>query len=299
MGSSQTRARTRVPCISRQILNHCTTREARLVILNCVLNILFLKLVEIIWGLRWYYLYHETCFHGFCIPWVYQQSGINLIQVCIDWHFLASRCYKTGLQSVWGLICFQFTLILRVQVFRVPLQSKGRGYILSENWADLALWLFFTPHPREAVSNGHILQAFSSRLASVHSIKAVWVPDSLPWLHFFSQILFLKVEVSLSLSLSLSPSLVNWKKLFFTKRRIKSPYETSLWNENSPCILSKGFQTGWLRKALEELLKWPNPGMCVLRWVKTFPGSVTTNNFKVISRSPVSIGTFSSETTCA
>ena len=29
MGSSQTRARTRVPCISRQILNHCATREAR------------------------------------------------------------------------------------------------------------------------------------------------------------------------------------------------------------------------------------------------------------------------------
>ena len=28
MGPSQTRARTRVPCISRQILNHCATREA-------------------------------------------------------------------------------------------------------------------------------------------------------------------------------------------------------------------------------------------------------------------------------
>ena len=28
MGSSQTRARTRVPCISRQILNHSPTREA-------------------------------------------------------------------------------------------------------------------------------------------------------------------------------------------------------------------------------------------------------------------------------
>ena len=28
MGSSQTRARTHVPCIGRQILNHCTTREA-------------------------------------------------------------------------------------------------------------------------------------------------------------------------------------------------------------------------------------------------------------------------------
>ena len=31
--SSQTRARTRVPCIGRQILNHCTTREAHLTFL--------------------------------------------------------------------------------------------------------------------------------------------------------------------------------------------------------------------------------------------------------------------------
>ena len=29
VGSSQTRARTRVSCIGRQILNHCATREAR------------------------------------------------------------------------------------------------------------------------------------------------------------------------------------------------------------------------------------------------------------------------------
>ena len=28
VGSSQTRARTRVPCIGRQTLNHCATREA-------------------------------------------------------------------------------------------------------------------------------------------------------------------------------------------------------------------------------------------------------------------------------
>ena len=28
VGSSWARARTRVPCIGRQILNHCTTREA-------------------------------------------------------------------------------------------------------------------------------------------------------------------------------------------------------------------------------------------------------------------------------
>ena len=30
VGSSQTRARTRVPCISRQTLNHCVTREAQM-----------------------------------------------------------------------------------------------------------------------------------------------------------------------------------------------------------------------------------------------------------------------------
>ena len=29
VGSSRTRAQTRVPCIGRQILNHCATREAR------------------------------------------------------------------------------------------------------------------------------------------------------------------------------------------------------------------------------------------------------------------------------
>ena len=33
VGSSQTRARTRVLCISRQILNHCATREAQDLIL--------------------------------------------------------------------------------------------------------------------------------------------------------------------------------------------------------------------------------------------------------------------------
>ena len=34
VGFSQTRARTRVPCIGRQILNHCATREAHLWILT-------------------------------------------------------------------------------------------------------------------------------------------------------------------------------------------------------------------------------------------------------------------------
>ena len=36
VGSSQTRARTRVPCISRQTLNHCATREALNIVLEDV-----------------------------------------------------------------------------------------------------------------------------------------------------------------------------------------------------------------------------------------------------------------------
>ena len=42
VGSSQTRARIRVPCIGRRILNHCTTREAPLYLTyphGCLLSI--------------------------------------------------------------------------------------------------------------------------------------------------------------------------------------------------------------------------------------------------------------------
>ena len=44
VGSSQTRARTRVPCIGRQILNHCATREALEVVLIPILQRRKLKL---------------------------------------------------------------------------------------------------------------------------------------------------------------------------------------------------------------------------------------------------------------
>ena len=49
VGSSRTRARTRVPCVGRQVLNHCTTREALL------LQILILHVIIPI--IHCYYLY--------------------------------------------------------------------------------------------------------------------------------------------------------------------------------------------------------------------------------------------------
>ena len=42
-GSSQTRARTRVPCIGRQVPNHCTTREALFISCVCFLCIFCVK----------------------------------------------------------------------------------------------------------------------------------------------------------------------------------------------------------------------------------------------------------------
>ena len=41
VGSSQTRARTRVPCISRRTPNHCATREAPPFTLKCSLHLEF------------------------------------------------------------------------------------------------------------------------------------------------------------------------------------------------------------------------------------------------------------------
>ena len=38
VGSSQTRAQTRVPCIGRQILNCCTTREVPALFLKCSIS---------------------------------------------------------------------------------------------------------------------------------------------------------------------------------------------------------------------------------------------------------------------
>ena len=46
VGSSRTRGRTRVPCTGRQILNHCATREARLITFNSLFFILVVALKD-------------------------------------------------------------------------------------------------------------------------------------------------------------------------------------------------------------------------------------------------------------
>ena len=74
VGSSQTRARTRAPCTGRQILNHCTTREALSLILMEMLSFVFFSVISV--------------------------SGSNL--ACVPVHTLKSRAQIThfGLQSI-------------------------------------------------------------------------------------------------------------------------------------------------------------------------------------------------------
>ena len=79
VGSSQTRARTRVPCISRQILNHCATREAPRFSLNLPVFITALVL-------------------AFSCDW---HSGIQgLSGSAAPWNVLATFCHVTGRN--WG-----------------------------------------------------------------------------------------------------------------------------------------------------------------------------------------------------
>ena len=78
VGSSQTRARTRVPCIGRQVLNHCATREAPKIGIFNLLIYLFI-------GLRWVFI--AVC----RLPLVAASTGFSLQWLLLLWS-MGSRC---------------------------------------------------------------------------------------------------------------------------------------------------------------------------------------------------------------
>ena len=86
MESSRTRAQTRVPCIGRQILNHCATREAHFSLLlinipcyecttvcftiNTLKNILVISSLRLLWiKLLWTLIYRFLCEYKLSFPW--------------------------------------------------------------------------------------------------------------------------------------------------------------------------------------------------------------------------------------
>ena len=102
VGSSQTRARTRVPCIGRRILNHCTTREA--------LWVCFYWLMGFIdwWAIPWAWVmfsWFTACL--VILDWISDTVNFTLVNtrffilcmvwikcVFVEWIYLLSLCPK-------------------------------------------------------------------------------------------------------------------------------------------------------------------------------------------------------------
>ena len=78
VGSSQTRARTHVPCIGRQILNHCATREALFTFLIGAFVFLILNCM--------------SCLYTLDINRLLVTSFANIFSHCVGCLFLSLLC---------------------------------------------------------------------------------------------------------------------------------------------------------------------------------------------------------------
>ena len=122
VGSSQTRARTRVPCIGRQILNHCATREAHFWFLinwrwNTIKVILIIDIISII-----YILIIYTCIY------------LYIIYILFDEYTL----YKFYLQNSLGarfkpiriFSCFMLLLKILLVCYPKPFSTPFSSFLL-------------------------------------------------------------------------------------------------------------------------------------------------------------------------
>ena len=82
VGSSRTRARTRVPCVGRQILNHCTTREVQNAVLLTLKAVLFL--IHCAPAMRCTYHVPGTGNETVCVPFYCSPSVYR--EMCLDIH---------------------------------------------------------------------------------------------------------------------------------------------------------------------------------------------------------------------
>ena len=107
VGSSQTRAQTRVPCIGRRILNHCTTREA--------LRWYFSVLLITLWSPfeRYFSLFSRT----------FEQLLINYTGFLHAFFFFA-KCLEFAIRQIPALFC----LSASIQWVRI---GGGLGVVLA------------------------------------------------------------------------------------------------------------------------------------------------------------------------
>ena len=113
VGSSQTRARTHVPCIGRQILNHCATREAPFAFLgpwilcSCSLSFFYCVL--------WLFLTHLWRASHLCLPSPHSLSSFPVLFFSM-----------TAIQHIICLFlrCLSLPALLECQ------NQEGRGFIV-------------------------------------------------------------------------------------------------------------------------------------------------------------------------
>ena len=76
VGSSQTRARTRVPCIGRRTLNHCATREAPQ-------SLIFMQKITVHIQIKAKFKTHSACYKHWEVMW-------NRFMICIEKYILTN-----------------------------------------------------------------------------------------------------------------------------------------------------------------------------------------------------------------
>ena len=111
VGSSQTRARTRVPCIGRQILNHCDTREAPYTVLlmnvfwNDKLMVSISKRMNkiMLWKKTFLLYLIFICIFSFLealwVFWFKAQGGCNLLTIAL-WVLDYSKLFLKFLRNL-------------------------------------------------------------------------------------------------------------------------------------------------------------------------------------------------------
>ena len=135
VGSSQTRARTRVPCIGRQILNHCATREAPrppfdsdfkannvILLLHTSVNISKRWMFSYISGMPLPYLMKLTV-----IPWYHQiPRSCKNSPICLTslTPFTISLFDSESTYCIWFL-CFLKTLCFRADPFSLCEETES------------------------------------------------------------------------------------------------------------------------------------------------------------------------------
>ena len=133
VGSSQTRARTHVPCIGRQILNHCATREARGLLFDSynrvfgftdVLKLLYIDYLSILVYNYLLYAYLTSKFTENKMIWsiqlgdtlLYSLGAEDSIAALQRIHFYNCESHGGHLLSWMAALLKSFCLLLKFQV---------------------------------------------------------------------------------------------------------------------------------------------------------------------------------------